>query len=113
MPEGTHFVIRRSERKRVKIPVTLVVGSEDVGHAAMTIDLSSEGMRLQSDATLLPGQPVRLHLAVYPEHFVKARVAWVGKADSAEAGQAGFEFLIPDAGLAPGIQESQVTQKPQ
>jgi hypothetical protein len=36
---------------------------------------------------------VGLLLATEPGCVVKARVAWVGKADPAQAGQAGFEFL--------------------
>lgn len=93
MPEGSQLVNRRSERKRVQIPVTLVVGSEGVESPAMSVDLSPEGMRLQSYAALLEGQLVRLHLAAAPENFMHARVAWVGKPGSAEAGQAGLEFL--------------------
>ena len=39
------------------------------------------------------GQPVGLLLGTDPDCFIKARVVWVGKADSAQAGQAGFEFM--------------------
>jgi hypothetical protein len=41
---------------------------------------------------------VGLLLAAEPDCFIKARVVWVGKADSAQAGQAGFEFLNPLTG---------------
>jgi len=94
MPGGSYSVKRRSERKQVEIPVIFVVGSEDVGHAAVTVDLSAEGMRLQSDGMLSQGQFVRLHLAASPNDFADAHVVWVGKTNSAGARQAGLEFLI-------------------
>jgi len=73
--------------------VTLVIESDEAEYLANAVDLSPHGLRLQSDATLAPGQPVGLLLATDPACFVKARVVWIGKADSAQAGQAGFEFL--------------------
>ena len=73
--------------------VTLVIEGDEAEYLATTVDLSSYGLRLQSDATLAPGQPVGLLLATDPDCFINARVVWVGKADSAQAGQAGFEFL--------------------
>ncbi len=78
--------------------VTLVIESDEAEYLATTVDLSPHGLRLQSDATLSPGQPVGLLLASEPDCFIKARVVWVGKADSAQAGQAGFEFLNPQLG---------------
>lgn len=99
MPEGSYSIKRRSERKALEIPVILVVGEEGDKHSGMTVDVSSGGLRLQCDATLFPGQPVRLHLAALPTSFQAARVVWVGKTESPEAGQAGFEFLTPSSGL--------------
>ena len=99
MPEGSYSVKRRSERKSVQIPVILVIASEGVERRGMTVDLSPEGMRLQSDISLVPRQVVRLHLAAYAPQFVEARVAWAGWTDSSEAGQAGFEFLLPEPGF--------------
>jgi hypothetical protein len=75
--------------------VTLVIEGDEAEYLATTVDLSPHGLRLQSDATLAPGQPVGLLLATDPDCFVKARIVWVGKADSANAGQGGFEFLNP------------------
>jgi hypothetical protein len=75
--------------------VTLVIEGDDAEGLATTVDLSPHGVRLQSDATFAPGQPVGLLLATDPECFIKARVVWVGRADSAQAAQAGFEFLNP------------------
>ena len=73
--------------------VILVIEGEEAEYLAKTVDLSSHGLCPQSEATLALGQPVGLLLGTEPTCFVKAHVAWVGKADSAQAGQAGFEFL--------------------
>ena len=75
--------------------VTLVIEGDEAEYVANTVDLSSHGLRLQSEATLALGQPVGLLLGTEPNCFIKARVVWVGKADSAQAGQAGFEFVNP------------------
>jgi c-di-GMP-binding flagellar brake protein YcgR len=90
---------RVSERKQVQIAVTLVIEGSEGEYRATTVDVSPHGMRLLSDATLAADQRVRLHLRAAPAQFVNARVAWVGQTDSANAGQAGFEFLNPHSGL--------------
>ena len=95
MREDPGSMNRPAERKRVQMAVTLVIESDEAEYLGTTVDLSPYGLRLQSDVTLAAGQPVGLLLATEPACFVKARVAWVGKADSAQAGQAGFEFLNP------------------
>jgi hypothetical protein len=95
MPEDSPSDRRPAERKQVQMAVILVIESDDAESLATTVDLSSSGLRLQSDATLAPGQPVGLLLATEPPSFIKSRVVWVGKADSVQAGQAGFEFLNP------------------
>lgn len=95
MSKGERRAYRQSLRSRVGLPVLLVVEGEGSEHRSITVDVSSQGVRLQSVPDLCQHQLVRLRLAVVPERFVPARVAWVGEADSPEAGQAGFEFLIP------------------
>jgi hypothetical protein len=95
MTSDTQSFKRPAERKRVQMAVTLVIESDEAEYLATTVDLSSYGMRLQSDATLAPGQPVGLLLATEPAYVIKARVAWVGRADSPLAGQAGFQFMNP------------------
>ncbi|MDR3677541.1 MAG: PilZ domain-containing protein [Acidobacteriota bacterium] len=92
MPEDSQSDRRPSERKRIQMSVILVIENDEAGHAT-TVDLSPTGLRLQSNATLAPGQPVGLLLSTEPPSFIKARVVWVGTADSAQVGQAGFEFL--------------------
>jgi len=93
MQEKTKTGTRRSERKPVQMAVTIVLEGEEAEYLGTAVDLSAYGLRLQSDATLAPGQPVGLLLASEPDCFIKARIAWVGTADSAQAGQAGLEFM--------------------
>ncbi len=95
MFDNTPSVRRPAERKRVQMAVTVVIEGEQAEYVGTTVDVSPYGLRLQSDATLSPGQPVGLLLAANADFFIKARVVWVGKADSAQAGQAGFQFLNP------------------
>ncbi len=95
MSDDTPSVKRSAERMRIQMAVTVVIEDDEAEYIATTVDLSCYGLRLQSDATLSPGQPVGLLLATEPACFIKARVVWVGKADSPQAGQAGFQFLNP------------------
>ena len=84
---------RKWERMQVVIPITLLIEGSSEALSAMSIDLCPKGMRLQSDATFLKGEPVRIQVTPAPEHFVNARVAWVGPPKSPSAGHAGLEFL--------------------
>jgi hypothetical protein len=93
MPDDKRTAKRRWERRRVQMTVTLVIEGDEAEFLGNTVDLSPQGLCLQSEATLALGQPVGLLLGTEPNCFIKARVVWVGKADSAQAGQAGFEFL--------------------
>src|SRR5208283_4750036 len=89
---------RRLERRRVQMAVTLVIEGDEAEYLANTVDLSPNGLCLASEANLAEGQPVGLLLGTAPNCFVRARIAWVGRADSSQAGQAGLEFL----NLVPG-----------
>jgi hypothetical protein len=99
MSDETRAVERAAARRRVQIAVTVVIEGDEAEYRGTTVDLSPQGLRLESEAVLVPGQPVGLVLATQPEYIVKARVVWVGRADSTLAGQAGFEFVNP-AGTA-------------
>jgi Tfp pilus assembly protein PilZ len=80
--------------------VTLVIEGDEAQYLANTIDLSPDGLCLQSEAPLALGQPVGLLLGLgtEPKFLVKARVVWAGKADPTQPGQAGLEFQ----GILPG-----------
>jgi len=86
---------RRSERKAAEIVVTVVISGDETDHLANAVDLSQHGLRLETDTPLAPGQRVGLLLSDDPSHLIRARVVWVGKADSDQAGEAGMEFLKP------------------
>lgn len=98
MPGDTRSVKRRSERKRVQISVTLLIEGDEAEDRATSVDLSQYGLRLESDSTLAPGQAVGILLPTNPDCFIKARVVWVSKVDSAHVSQAGLEFLNPLTG---------------
>jgi len=83
---------RRSERKPAQMVVTLVINGDEADHA---VDVSPHGMRLHTNLPLALGQHVALLLGDRPNNAIRARVVWLGKADSAQAGEAGFEFLKP------------------
>ena len=94
MSDETRWV-QRAVRRRVQIAVTVVIEGDEAEYRGTTVDFSPYGLRLESEAPLNPGQPVGLLLATQPDSVIKARVVWVGRADSAQAGQAGFKFLNP------------------
>lgn len=100
MPNTTRSPKRKLERLQIQIPVTLLVGSDAVRRPATSVDLTPEGMRLRSEVRLAPDQRVRILLPAFPDHYLRARVTWVGNRKSPQAGQAGFEFLNPNTGLS-------------
>ena len=95
MPETRPTAKRRSERKRVQMSVTLLIEGDEAEILADTVDLSAHGVRAQTNATFTPGQSVGLLFPSMPDCYIKARIVWVGKAESDQSGQAGFEFLNP------------------
>lgn len=86
---------RRSERKPAQIVVTLVLEGDQAKYLARGVNLSLHGMRVRTDVPLAPGQPVGLILSDTPAYAIAARVVWVGKAESKQAGEAGVEFVKP------------------
>ena len=75
--------------------VILFIEGEEIDPSALTVDLSQNGLRLQTDAALAPGQPVGILLGEKSDGVIDARVAWVGRVETDQAGQAGLEFLRP------------------
>jgi hypothetical protein len=86
---------QRSARKPVKMAVILYVEGEEVDHSAVSVDLSQHGLRLQTAASLAPGQPVGVLMDEQSQFVLDARVVWVGRVESDQSGQAGLEFLRP------------------
>jgi hypothetical protein len=97
MSEVSNAAQRRSERKRAQISVTLVIEGDEADQVATALDLSQHGLRLQTDVALSPGQRVGLLLSDKPDYVIGARVVWLGKAGSEQAGQAGLAFQNPVA----------------
>lgn len=95
MTQASNSVNRRSERKPVQIVVTVVIEGDEANQLATAIDFSQHGLRLQTDLSLSSGQRVGLLLSDTPNLVLGARVVWLGKADSDQAGEAGLEFLQP------------------
>jgi hypothetical protein len=102
MGTASFLFSRRSKRKPVKMAVILFIEREDVDQSSLTVDLSQYGLRLQTAASLAPGQQVGLLPDDRSGGVIGARVVWVGKVETDQAGQAGLEFLSPLAskGLA-------------
>ena len=86
---------RRSERHPFKMAVILVIEGEEVDQSSLAVDLSPYGLRLQTAASLAPGQQVGLLPADRSGGVIGARVVWVGKVETDQAGQAGLEFVRP------------------
>ena len=95
MSESPSSAQRRSERKPAEIVVTLVIEGDEADHLANAVDMSRHGLRLQTDYSLTPGLHVGLLLSDNPSFVIAARVVWLGKTDSEQAGEAGLEFLKP------------------
>jgi hypothetical protein len=93
MSEVSYAAQRRSERKPAQIAVTLVIEGDEADQIGCALDLSRHGVRLQTDVSLTQGQLVGLFLCESPDYVLGARVVWVGKGDSGQAGQAGLELL--------------------
>lgn len=87
---------RRSERRIAKIAIVVFVEKEREleGCDAFTMDVSSQGARIQADISLSPGEMVEV-VPVNGSEPVTARVVWVGNPASELEGQAGLEFLGP------------------
>jgi hypothetical protein len=75
--------------------VILVIEGEEVDQSSLTVDLSQYGLRLQTAASLAPGQQVGLLPDDRSGSVIGARVVWVGKVETDQAGQAGLEFMRP------------------
>jgi len=102
MPQGTQSLPRRSDRIFVRLPVTLLVNSqqERVAQDAFTVDLSQLGVRVRTDLSLSPGQEIEVFPNRGLKYPIQSRVVWVGQTGAPYQGEAGLEFLKPLAGNA-------------
>ena len=87
--------LRWSERIHANMPLILRLqfGNTEATFRASTIDLSERGARIRADAPLAPGQRIEVIPNESAGVPVCGRVVWIGAVGSAQAGQAGIEFL--------------------
>jgi hypothetical protein len=96
MPDEVIWALNhRSDRKAAQMAVALVIEDNEADEIATALDLSQHGMRLRTDLAQAPGQRGGLFLSDIPSYVLGARVVWVGKADSDQAGKAGMESGTP------------------
>ena len=95
MSSNPYRETRKSERHPKRMAVVLLDDPEETENrsAAVTVDVSEDGCRIESEASLTPGQVVYLMPAETPNGTVKGRVVWIGQPASDMAGEAGIEFL--------------------
>ena len=87
---------RRSNRKTAKMAIVVFAEKESEweGCNAYTLDVSTEGARIQASISLTPGQVVEV-IPINGSEPVTGRVVWVGQPATEVEGQAGLEFLDP------------------
>ena len=97
MKSGSQPTARRSERICVQMPVTLHVDSTALSeeHAVSTVDLSSNGVRIRTNARLLPGLAVAIVTNSGQPCTLPGRVVWTSQVGTRLEAQAGIEFLKP------------------
>ena len=90
---------RRSGRRRIEIPIKLLLDCEDsrpngILCETTTVDCSDEGARISANvAGLKPGSVLVLAVTGDDEGVVPGRVVWVIPPGPKRAGQAGVKFL--------------------
>lgn len=86
---------RRSERRVVRKAIVLVVETDgpETLHEGTTLDISDFGARVESEATLKPGQTLTLLQPEDPAAAFRCLVVWSGNVGSDGQGQMGLEFL--------------------
>lgn len=98
MAREPNSVTRRSERRPGKRANVLLFDEpereEPHPEAAVAIDESDFGARIQTEALLKTGQIIDLQSEDLAWRF-RCRVVWTGEVSSDREGQAGLEFLLP------------------
>ena len=91
----THQNQRKGHRLPVRLPYSLVPGSNEITIPAESINLSKSGMRLRTETQLSSGQTVEVILLEVTPHPVMARVVWGGIPTSSNLYEFGLEYIIP------------------
>lgn len=97
MAQATDAAIRRSPRIFVRMPVEIVVDSEEnqTAHPASTVELSVHGARVQTNVALVPGERVNfIWRGATPRQF-PCQVVWSAQGQPEQSPEVGLEFLEP------------------
>lgn len=99
MIPDAYAVPRRSERKPVRRAIVLMVEPDDPETflEGTTVDMSEHGARVETEATLTPGQTLSLIQPDDPAHSYRCMVVWAGDVSSDGHDQIGLEFLSPSS----------------
>ncbi|MBI1940908.1 MAG: PilZ domain-containing protein [Acidobacteria bacterium] len=86
---------RRSRRKTERIPVTLLLKNQgrELERSASTVDLSDEGLRVQTTAPLSEGQIVYVISGRGYSPLGYCRVVWVRESDLTHRNEAGLKVV--------------------
>jgi hypothetical protein len=95
MQASEHPRGRRSQRVVTRMPVRLLVELHGQlnAYSAHALDISPQGLRIRTDASLKPGQTLQVVTVVASSSQLWSRVVWVGAPKSDREGEAGLEFL--------------------
>ena len=85
---------RSLERVSATIPISLFLEAEDspMEHAAYTVDLSHDGVRVRTSLVLFPGEMLRIVAWGDSGKAIPCRVVWAERS-SVSGSLAGLEFL--------------------
>jgi len=97
MTEMNETAVRRSNRIFVQVPVEIVLDStgRTIAYAASTVDLSTLGARVQTQAALVAGQHVSLIWAGAAPRRLRSQVVWSAPKHADRLREAGLRFLEP------------------
>jgi hypothetical protein len=95
MQTPTPSKVQRWERVPATIPVKLVLRAENFKSDpwANTLDLSLQGMKVQTSLFLVPGEWVGIVAKGEFPHAIPARVVWAHEDESNNWTVAGLEFI--------------------
>jgi hypothetical protein len=95
MQVNTSPNMRRWERESAAISVKLVLKAErfKADNSAITLDLSLNGMKVQTNLDLIPGEWVGIVAKGEFPHAIPARVVWAREDDFSHWVIAGLEFI--------------------
>ena len=97
MTQATKTAVRRSARIYVRMPVEIVIDSEanQTAYPASTVELSTHGVRVQTEVALVPGEHVNFIWRGATPRQVPSQVVWSSQGQTERWREAGLQFLEP------------------